>query len=1090
MSVYHLPTLLNPLVNAIFNCPEPERSPLKKLFANLKTRRFILLAPPSEYLLNYHDVKSKLPLHDLCYNAEFINSYILLMTENSYINTNSRDSHYETLDGKTVVIQWKNNVIHALNGFHIRRRLKILETKILPNFNDYFEGAADFIILFIDQPLNCEFVPNDYLQCFHNYEKIPKNAHAMPNLSIDSFQQERSSFENILHIHPARLTQLGQLFSSYRTLAPGDDPSRSIFESIVQQAFDGMKSDSLFKNFSNLYDLIHDYFELNLYDDIWSRLTTHFKGHEVDTEKYKYFSVNQLLTDFYSKDYGEFKLHDITLIERRLHLASKHLQKLALTHSYAEKSKILVETLQKLSGTTEMDSHQLELPDGLNNMTMDADTLISLFVLVVCRSEQKHLKSHLYYLQNFSNNSSSTKFGILGYAVSTLEAVVCYFEDFNKNTGNVAKANTLCEKTKNLLDKLSCENPTNEIEDLATYKDILTYRNEQGQSILSICITNHKNYILLDILSEYENDFPVEDLLEDETIDGSTLLIESIKAGNLEAAKVLIKIMLFNCTEEELVSYINKTDKYARTVAHYLTHEMDILKSIGNYIDWKRKNSSGQTPLFSIFRSYDQPNYEEMVKTAFDIANTWYRKHNSLFDYLDHTDNKGNSLLHVLKTNIPILLQLTKLDINEENYKGLTPLMVYVKYKRLSNIDAITKDRRLILEKVQNSTFFTCFDYAKDHSVLSKIGERGVKDSLFGLIYFHSLRYHNLNATTNITSVSNAEKPFATTVINMKTTQGLLRSILKDNPFTFLPLNTYIDEISHLNRSDLTIIGKTDVTSLLHQLTNCFNVLLFLKKIPENLFTDEASILYWMRINTSKRNQKPSGKENPKTMEPEEINMIQSFLRFNFDEISSFKASLNILRKVLIFINLKSDDFEDAYKGLNEMGRKLINSEASSAFKGIITNHNMFSELSLAELLENVRFLEQCTIQLSSFVQIILFEKIPNWWKHYGEFLALHKSYRKAFPNMVKPKSASDTSSRAPLGGFIETKREQSEQRLAVQIKASSKMLKELGSEIFVAHERLAEELSNYMEFRKACLDQRSLVAFATTNISVLQECV
>ena len=111
----------------------------------------------------------------------------------------------------------------------------------------------------------------------------------MPNLSIDSFQQERSSFENILHIHPARLTQLGQLFSSYRTLAPGDDPSRSIFESIVQQAFDGMKSDSLFKNFSNLYDLIHDYFELNLYDDIWSRLTTHFKGHEVDTEKYKYF---------------------------------------------------------------------------------------------------------------------------------------------------------------------------------------------------------------------------------------------------------------------------------------------------------------------------------------------------------------------------------------------------------------------------------------------------------------------------------------------------------------------------------------------------------------------------------------------------------------------------------------------------------------------------------------------------------------------------------------------------------------------------------------------------------------------------------
>ena len=234
----------------------------------------------------------------------------------------------------------------------------------------------------------------------------------------------------------------------------------------------------------------------------------------------------------------------------------------------------------------------------------------------------------------------------------------------------------------------------------------------------SICISNNKNHILLDILSEYDSIFPLEDLLEDETIDGSTLLIESIKSGNLEAAKILIRIMMLNCTEEELISYINRTDKYSRTVAHYLTHEIDILKSIGNYVDWKRKNSGGQTPLFSIFRSYDQPNYEAMVKIAFNIANTWYRKQNRSFDYRDHTDNKGNDLLHVLKTDASILLQLTKLDINGENYKGLTPLMVYVKYKRLNNIEAIIKDQRLVLEKIQKSTFFTCFDYAKDHTCL------------------------------------------------------------------------------------------------------------------------------------------------------------------------------------------------------------------------------------------------------------------------------------------------------------------------------------------------------------------------------------
>ncbi|CAI1626002.1 hypothetical protein SEUBUCD646_0M01420 [Saccharomyces eubayanus] len=1090
MSIYHLPTLLNPLINAIFNCPEPDKSPLKKLFANLQTRRFILLAPPSHLLLNYHDVKTKLPLHELCYNADFINSHILLTTENSYINTTLRDDHYETLDGKTVVIQWKNNVIHTLNGFSLRRRLKILDTKILPNFNDYFEGAEYFAILYIDQPLGCEFVPNDYLHCFNSYGESPKLARNAPNLLMDTSQLERSSFENILHIHPAWLTQLGQLFSNYRRVAPNDDPSKKMFEELVEQAFDGMKSDSLFKNFSNLYDLIHDYFELNLYEDIWSRLTIHFKGYEVDTDNCEYFSVNQLLTDFYSKDFDSFKLSDITFIERHVSAASKNFQKLTLSHSYAEKSKILVETLQQLSGTSDISSQQSDLSNGFNNLTMDADTLISLFVLVVCRSEQKHLRSHLYYLQNFSNNSTSSKFGILGYAISTLEAVVCYFENFNKNTNNVAKANLLCKKTRDLLHKLSCENPTNEVNDLASYQDILAYRNEQGQSILSICITNKKNDILLDVLSEYETLFPIEDILEDETIDGSTLLIDSIKAGNIEATKILIRILLFNCTDEELVTYINKTDKYARCVAHYLTHEMDILKSIGSYINWKQKNSSGQTPLFSIFRSYDQPNYEEMVKVAFNIANSWYQNHNSSFGYSDHTDNKGNSLLHVLKTDVSILLQLAKLNINGENYKGLTPLMVYVKYKRISNIDAITKDHRLILEKVQNSTFFTCFDYAKDRLVLSKIGERGANDSIFGLIYLHTLRYHNLNATVNVTSVSNTEEPFVTTVINMKTIQGLLRSILKDNPFTFLPIDNYIDGISHLNRSDMTIIGKADVRSLLHKLTNCFNVLLFLKKVPENLFTDEASVLYWMRINTSRRNQKSPSKENPKTMEPEEINMIQSFLRFNFDEILSFKASLNILRKILIFLSLKSSDFEDAYASLLKMGRKVTNAKAADAFTTSITNNKMFSDLSLDELLEHVRFLEECTVQLFKSIQTILFDRIPNWWKHYGELLSLHKNYRKAFPSTVKPKSTAGTASHIPLGGFIETKREQSEQRLSVQIKASSKILKELGSEIFSAHEKLAEELSNYMEFRKACLDQRTIVAFAIKNISVLQECI
>ena len=48
---YHLPVLLNPLVNAVFNCPNPSTSNLKKLFSNLKDRKFILLVPPCDRVM-------------------------------------------------------------------------------------------------------------------------------------------------------------------------------------------------------------------------------------------------------------------------------------------------------------------------------------------------------------------------------------------------------------------------------------------------------------------------------------------------------------------------------------------------------------------------------------------------------------------------------------------------------------------------------------------------------------------------------------------------------------------------------------------------------------------------------------------------------------------------------------------------------------------------------------------------------------------------------------------------------------------------------------------------------------------------------
>lgn len=83
-------------------------------------------------------------------------------------------------------------------------------------------------------------------------------------------------------------------------------------------------------------------------------------------------------------------------------------------------------------------------------------------MLVTCRAQIRNLKCHLSYLQNFYNNDSDTKFGILGYALSTLEAVVCYFEQL-KEKENYRKLIDFCNSNERLAKVLSSTKSTRQM---------------------------------------------------------------------------------------------------------------------------------------------------------------------------------------------------------------------------------------------------------------------------------------------------------------------------------------------------------------------------------------------------------------------------------------------------------------------------------------------------------------------------------------------------------------------------------------------------------------------------------------------------
>lgn len=1076
---YHLPVLLNPLVNAVFNCPNPSTSNLKKLFSKLKDQRFILLVPPCEKLLDCNDKLSGSSLQELCYNYDFVASHVLLIDEQSdeYMTAAPPSQvKYDTFNRKKVIVRSQNRVILTSDGFQFKKRCHITNVDLFVNFNEYLLQDYRFPILYIDEPVCAESV---------RAQQVPPR----PDIGSDTSEGERSlpatmppqrnktSFENILRIHPDWTRRFNQLFGEYRSAPVGDGPHPELFHDIVRRAYSAMKSEALFRTMPDLPDLIYDYVELNLYDDIWVRITHHFRDSEFEMVGLRYLSLDQLETDLYPKKYQNFSLKKVVSIENNIELAVNSFSRLPLSHAHADKATTLIETLRSLSKADNSF-------DGIDSspIAIDADTLLSLFVLVVCRTQLRSLKGQLFYLQNFAKNESSIRFGVLGYAISTLEAVVCYFDEL-KGSSKMARLEADCAAARTLVDTLSSEASSLNLLQYQITKKTLRYRTEQGESLLSLCITNSKNDILRALLSK-ERDFPLEDLLEDSTTDGCTLLMQALKCGNGDAAILIVDLLKFSCTEQEMRAYFNKSDKDKRTAAHYLTHEVGIIKEIGKLFDWDAKDSSGHTALFTIFRSYDQPNYDEVIIASFSCAVEWYRLRGESFCFTDHEDRKENTLLHILKRSISILLEYDSVDVNATNKKGLTPLMVYAKYNRLDNIKAIANDKRVILGKIQPTLLLGAMDYAKNPLILHKLAERFATETVFGKCYVHTLKFEASSWLLKITFRNDDEEDFKTVEIHLKTVQNFFRTLLRTCPMTFMPLDSPLDQLANLARARVSGIGKIETMCFLRNLTNCFNALLNGRDLPLDILADESKLL--SSIKAQYKAYKNGGTRlSNKRVEPEEMNIIQGFLRFNQTEVSALRSKLHVLKKLAIFLRLKSSDVEQSNKLLFS-----FEYEGIENLMPLMSRKNSctvaYGNNAMIQLVEDVDFMLKSTLRLQNHINDLLQAKIPGWWKLYGELLSLHKQFAQHFPHLVK--SDEPAADSGIIGKLIESKKEKLEKRLSFEIAETRRSMNQAGASIAHDHESLAEQLSKFMEFKGEFLCRGVVKRWVKENIKEMKE--
>lgn len=283
------------------------------------------------------------------------------------------------------------------------------------------------------------------------------------------------------------------------------------------------------------------------------------------------------------------------------------------------------------------------------------------------------------------------------------------FSEYSFNSRSASRTSTINSSSHGLEGDISIET-------------LLQTQNSKGDSILMMAIESRQPTIL-DYLLGLEQFFPIKAVLEDSNNEETTLLSAAIQIAHPELIDIILQRVLQIRDERTMVEYFSKIDNRGRTIAHYLFNAPYLISRFGSLLPWRQKDKNGQTPLLALCRSYDHPNYSEMVNDALQAATHSQTDHLPLHVH-HHVDSKGNTLLHAV--NDPqlalTLLRHCDCDPNAPNDKRFTPLMVASKYGRVDMVRAFFSDPRVDLS-AREYRGMTAVELAKDDDMRNRIDD-------------------------------------------------------------------------------------------------------------------------------------------------------------------------------------------------------------------------------------------------------------------------------------------------------------------------------------------------------------------------------
>jgi ankyrin repeat protein len=469
---------------------------------------------------------------------------------------------------------------------------------------------------------------------------------------------------------------------------------------------------------------------------------------------------------------------------------------------------------------------------GTSSVTINADVLVSLLLIVVIRSQIRHLQARLLYMQHFIYIDDVDS-GEMGYALSTFEAVLMYLVTDsaglrrasvrNRRMWQATKAGRISDmkailepnedhesiddttppepERKSVLfqtddvdesDDLPLANfyhsatngephqdeavvdapPLSHVFPFQTWNDtshhefyrpvkkvsmdvrslsessavsfisrtntlnsmasgiegdssietLTKTQDPAGHSIPMMAVEGRQPEALKYLLS-LEEFYPLEEILQDTNVDGTTLLNAAVQLAHDEIVKILLDFLFAKTDANVVAFYLTKSDVHGRTVAHYLFSTPSLLTRLGVIIPWRQRDKHGQTPLFALCRSYDHPEYKSMVQAALTAAQH-AQGDNKPLQLDDHVDAKGNTLLHIVGDPeiTRRILQDSDCDPNATNDKRFTPLMMASKYGRVDQVRILFMDPRVDVY-VKEARGLTAVELAKDDEVRNRIDD-------------------------------------------------------------------------------------------------------------------------------------------------------------------------------------------------------------------------------------------------------------------------------------------------------------------------------------------------------------------------------